>query len=160
MGLNDCAAADDQNAGCQAGFTDNTFGQGLNNVGGGYYAITRNDQDGISMFFWERNDPSVPDAVANGASSLTPDSSWGEPQGYFPTTQCDFSSHFAAHNIIFDLSFCVRRGFLNMRIMLTNNHCRDRGVDQLSRASAVVIKIATVVSVIPTQLSVRRLTTG
>lgn len=60
------------------------------------------------MYFWGRYDPAVPFDVVSGAQSLTPDGSWGEPEGYWPNWQCDFPSHFSSHNVIVDLSFCVR----------------------------------------------------
>lgn len=59
------------------------------------------------MYFWSRNDPSVPAAVKNGESCIEPDSSWGTPDARFPTDTCNWGQHFDAHSIVFDLTFCV-----------------------------------------------------
>lgn len=69
--------------------------------------MTRSNDQGAAVYFWARNDGSVPDAVKNGGNSLGVDSSWGEPEALFPTSQCSFSDHFTEHNLVFDLTFCV-----------------------------------------------------
>ena len=62
---------------------------------------------GIRVWFWQRNDLSVPDEVQNPASIINP-ISWGVPQAWFQTGKnCDYESHFNGHEIVFDLTFCV-----------------------------------------------------
>jgi hypothetical protein len=62
---------------------------------------------GISVWFWPRDDPSVPKDVRDGADTIYPNAEWGKPDADFPCAQCDHASHFDAHQMIFDLTFCV-----------------------------------------------------
>ena len=104
---NNCAVSGSDNTGCGVQFSkQNTYGKGLNDNKGGWYAMTRSSKDGISVYFWGRNDASVPQDVKSGAKSVDP-TNWGEPEAYFPGTSCDMASHFQEHNIVFDLTFCV-----------------------------------------------------
>lgn len=73
--------------------------------------MKRTDSDGVSMYFWPRNDKSVPKEVRSNTGSISPSSSWGKPEGVWPTSQCDFASHFTDHNIIINLTFCVSFNF-------------------------------------------------
>lgn len=104
----DCNTAVNHNSGCGSSFNKaNNYGSGFNSAGGGWYVITRTNADGMAMYFWSRSDNNVPAEVRNGAPNLTPSPSWGKPEASFPSTQCDFSSHFTPHNIIINLTFCV-----------------------------------------------------
>ncbi len=69
--------------------------------------MTRSQDAGVAVYFWARNDTSVPHAVKHGEYAIEVDDTWGEPEAFFPTTSCDFDSHFNAHQIIFDLTLCV-----------------------------------------------------
>lgn len=63
---------------------------------------------GIYMWFWGRNDPTIPKAVAQGSKEATPDASWGTPAASFPASStCNIHDHFDAHRIVFDTTFCV-----------------------------------------------------
>ena len=84
----------------------------------------------MSIWFWARDDPRVPLEVRTpppnpvfgsgsgyGAgygfgvtpASMYPTAWWGEPDAVFPLAadNCDYGSHFDAHNFVFDLTFCV-----------------------------------------------------
>ncbi|KAI0759554.1 laminarinase [Trametes elegans] len=102
---NNCDTAATNNAGCgvQAP-TSNSYGPAFNNAGGGWYAMERTNSF-IKIWFWSRNDGSVPSDVKNGASSVNT-GNWGTPYAYFPSQSCDISSHFGAHNIIINLTLC------------------------------------------------------
>lgn len=50
-----------------------SYGPALNSVGGGWYAMERTD-DFIRVFFWPRDDTSVPSEVANGSTDIDTDS--------------------------------------------------------------------------------------
>lgn len=63
---------------------------------------------GINVWFWSRLDPTVPAAVRTGGKWIFPDLTWGLPGATFPSDGCDYASHFNAHQIIFDLTLCVR----------------------------------------------------
>ena len=69
--------------------------------------MTRSNAQGVAVYFWARNDQTVPSAVKNGGQTLGVDSSWGEPEALFPTTECSFADHFTEHTLVFDLTFCV-----------------------------------------------------
>ncbi|KAJ6593842.1 glycoside hydrolase family 16 protein [Mycena capillaripes] len=102
-----CDASFNYNQGCGVSFTKpNSYGQGFNSNGGGWYAMLRSSR-GIYVWFWSRNDSTVPIEVSQGLSTVNPDQSlWGVPDAAFPTDSCDCSSHFDPHNIVFDLTFC------------------------------------------------------
>lgn len=104
-----CDASVNNNQGCGVSFSKSgSYGAPLNSMGGGWYVMQRTQADGVYVWFWSRNDNSVPAAVKSADSSLSPDDSWGLPEARFPSTaSCDFSSHFNAHQIVFDLTFCV-----------------------------------------------------
>lgn len=87
------------------------------------FAMERSSTN-IKVFFWPRNSGSVPNEVRNGAGSVNPDNwvrytcwnahgclDWcdalkGTPIANFPNSQCNLDSHFSAHNIIINLTFC------------------------------------------------------
>ncbi|EIM80617.1 2 beta-glucan [Stereum hirsutum FP-91666 SS1] len=101
----DCVAADAGNAGCGVQMADaNSYGPPFNSNGGGFYAMERTSSF-IKVWFWARDDGSVPSDVSSGASSVDTDN-WGTPDAYFPNTDCDIASHFADSNIIINLTFC------------------------------------------------------
>ncbi|KAF7376094.1 Glycoside hydrolase family 16 protein [Mycena sanguinolenta] len=79
----------------------------FNSHGGGWYAMKRGPACGVSIWFWSRYNPSVPLEVSQGRSTINPDPAlWGIPDAVFPMDNCDYSSHFDAHSIVFDLTFC------------------------------------------------------
>jgi hypothetical protein len=59
----------------------------------------------ISVWFWPRNDGSVPSEVRNGASDVTP-GNWGTPVAKFVNNNCDINSKFGPNNIIINLTLC------------------------------------------------------
>jgi hypothetical protein len=86
--------------------------------------MKRTASDGINVWFWPRDDEDVPSDIIDDPMRMTLDGDWGIPDAAFPATTCDYSSHFDAHAMVFDLTFCVsalRRRFasaylLNLRI--------------------------------------------
>ena len=104
-----CDTSYNYNQGCgtQVQYPD-SYGQGFNSGGGGYYALARNKEYGIKVWFWPRHWPFVPEDVRCDDGTANPDS-WGPPTAYFPTGEnCGYEEHFNAHMFIFDLTFCVR----------------------------------------------------
>jgi hypothetical protein len=80
--------------------------------GGGYFAMVRSQSLGIKIYFWSRDSLYVPPEIRDcgaGGEYLYPDDSWGTPAADFPMCPdlCDYNSHFNAHQIVFDLTFCV-----------------------------------------------------
>ncbi|KAF7366964.1 putative glycosidase C21B10.07 [Mycena sanguinolenta] len=102
----DCNTAVNGNTGCSVMFTPPTsYGPTFNANGGGWYAMERTNGF-ISVWFWSRNDPTVPADVRAGGSTVDTDN-WGTPAGYWPSTStCDLESHFAPNNIIINLTLC------------------------------------------------------
>ena len=85
-----------------------SYGQGFNSNGGGFYALERNKDDGIKVWFWPRSGP-VPLDVSCNEDTVDP-GAWGTPVAYFPTGKnCSYEEHLDAHMLVFDLTFCVRR---------------------------------------------------
>jgi hypothetical protein len=69
------------------------------------YAMERTDSE-IKIWFWSRNDRSIPSDVRNAPISIDT-SSWGTPFADFPNTDCDLASHFGPNNIVINLTFCM-----------------------------------------------------
>ncbi|KAF4622600.1 hypothetical protein D9613_009003 [Agrocybe pediades] len=101
----DCDTSVNGNTGCGVQFpTSNSYGPAFNSAGGGWYAMERSSTY-IKVWFWSRNDGSVPSEVRNGASQVNPNN-WGTPTAFFPDTSCNFPDHFQEHNIIINLTLC------------------------------------------------------
>ncbi|KAJ7218231.1 glycoside hydrolase family 16 protein [Mycena haematopus] len=100
----DCDATVNGNAGCGVKLAQGTsYGPTFNVNGGGWYAMERTDSF-ISVWFWSRNDATVPADVAAGGSTVDTDN-WGTPSANFPSTTCDIED-FVAHNIIINIDLC------------------------------------------------------
>jgi hypothetical protein len=98
---NDCEG----NLGCGVeADAPNTFGPDFNNIGGGVYAMERTSTY-IKVWYWARNDNSIPADVKSGSSTIET-SNWPTPFALFTNTQCDIADKFGPHNLIFDLTFC------------------------------------------------------
>ncbi|KAF9469590.1 laminarinase [Collybia nuda] len=101
----DCNAAVNGNTGCGVRLNSaQSYGPTFNNNGGGWYVVERNNNF-IKVWFWARNDGSVPSDVKNGASSVNTDA-WRTPDAFFPNTNCNIAQHFNQHNIIINLTLC------------------------------------------------------
>ena len=70
--------------------------------------MERSPTTGIRIWFWSRNQyDSVPLDVQYDLGYVDP-SNWGVPDSDFPTTACDYASHFDDyHQLIFDTTLCV-----------------------------------------------------
>jgi len=94
-----CSSADTGNAGC--GVTTTALaGDAFNNATGGVYALVWTTT-GISAHFWKRSD--IPVDVA--AQSPNP-STWGTPMAFVSSDNCNLSTAFKDHSIVFDLTTC------------------------------------------------------
>ncbi|KAF8916423.1 2 beta-glucanase [Mucidula mucida] len=102
---NDCDTAVNDNAGCGVQLQNTaSYGPPFNANGGGWYAVEKTDTY-IKVFFWARNDASVPVGVRDGNGDVDT-ANWGTPFAYFPNTSCAIPQFFGAHNIIINLTFC------------------------------------------------------
>lgn len=103
----DCDFSVNYNQGCGTAFSQtSSYGNGFNNIHGGYYVMQKTESQGIKVWFWSRDDPGVPTAVSLGLDTILPSQSWGLPNAAFPPDSCDYTSHFNAHQMVFDLTFC------------------------------------------------------
>jgi len=101
----DCNTAVNGNAGCSVNFpTKQSYGPALNNAGGGWFAVERNDSD-INIWFWSRSSLFVPHEVKAGSNTVNP-LTWGFPVANFPNTYCNMTDHFSEENIIINLTLC------------------------------------------------------
>jgi len=106
-----CTSTQNSNAGCivQPQASANSFGPDFNAEGGGWYAVERTSTY-INMWFWARNDSSVPDEVRRAgfasqkAKQINP-GNWGTPYANFGNSACDVSK-FKPQNIIINLTLC------------------------------------------------------
>jgi len=120
----DCDTSVNFNQGCGVSFQkSSSYGSNFNSQGGGFYVMARTRQDGIRIWYWSRNDPTTPPEIRNGQLSasdsgsdslqlfgdggISPNPGWGMPAASFPVgDNCDYDSHFDAHVMVFDLTFC------------------------------------------------------
>ena len=68
-----CDVAANGNAGCGVEATQpNSYGKSFNAAGGGFYAMERTSSF-IKVWFWSRNDPTVPADVLNACTTVNTD---------------------------------------------------------------------------------------
>ena len=68
---------------------------------------------GIRVWFWSRTESCVPSTVKEDFGVVEPDS-FGRPEAHFPTTACDYLSHFDDHQLIINTALCVSLVQLSM----------------------------------------------
>ncbi|KII92245.1 glycoside hydrolase family 16 protein [Plicaturopsis crispa FD-325 SS-3] len=103
----DCNTAVAYNQGCGTSFTKPaSYGASFNAAGGGWYVMARSAKTGISVWFWGRNDSTVPWSVRDGTAEIHPNPTWGTADAHFALDTCEYGSHFDTHQIVFDLTFC------------------------------------------------------
>ncbi|KAF8597916.1 hypothetical protein BDV93DRAFT_499233 [Ceratobasidium sp. AG-I] len=101
-----CDAKVNNNQGCGVEFRKPaSFGANFNSARGGWYAMSRSKEEGVNVWFWGRDDPSVPEQVRFGHKHVRTET-WGIPEAMFTAENCDMDEHFGLHEIVFDLTFC------------------------------------------------------
>jgi hypothetical protein len=79
---NDDCYVGTNNVGCGVSYTSsstpNSYGAGLNQIGGGWYAMQRSSASGIYIWFWPHTSNNVPDDVLDGKSTVDT-ATWGTP---------------------------------------------------------------------------------
>ncbi|KAF5349018.1 hypothetical protein D9758_012674 [Tetrapyrgos nigripes] len=90
-----------QNTGCVVqDASDNSFGSGFNRNGGGVYAMLW-DENGIAMWFWERNS-AIPSRI-----DTNPDpTKFSTPAAFFPASGCNPSTAFGPQIITLYIDIC------------------------------------------------------
>ncbi|KAG8978196.1 hypothetical protein FRB90_008569 [Tulasnella sp. 427] len=101
----DCDWEVNYNSGCGIQ-VDKTlsYGPAFNAAGGGWYAMERTATR-VNVWFWSRNDATVPVEVKNGSGAVSP-ATWGTPYANFVNDSCDFGTHLGPENIIINLTLC------------------------------------------------------
>jgi hypothetical protein len=97
---------------------------GFNYNNGGYYVMSRSRDFGIQVWFWPRNYRDIPPEVLWASEPLDPTNpTWGEPAANFPMGQglCNYDSYFNAHQIVFDLAFCVRNSITSLHVLIKHD---------------------------------------
>jgi hypothetical protein len=96
-----CAFIDGDNSGC-AFIDPNTtsLGHGFNIIAGGVFAHLWTNQS-IQIWHFPRT------AIPQDITDMNPNpSSWPTPQAVFTNNQCDMSTHFHDHQLVFDTTIC------------------------------------------------------
>ena len=85
--------------------------------------MSRSRDCGIQVWFWPRHSPNIPPEVLYDSEPLDPNSTWGEPAANFPMDPdyCNYDKYFDAHQIVFDLTLCVRNSFAGLRILIKHD---------------------------------------
>ncbi|KAF9524553.1 concanavalin A-like lectin/glucanase domain-containing protein [Crepidotus variabilis] len=105
---NKCDWEVNYNAGCGVSFPKSgppTFGPAFNKAGGGWFVLERTPTV-MKIWFWSRNDPTVPAEVKSKYSAVVNPSTYGIPYAYFPNTQCEFNKYFKENNLVINLTLC------------------------------------------------------
>ncbi|KAG8918129.1 hypothetical protein FRC01_002039 [Tulasnella sp. 417] len=103
LATTDCYWQVNGNSGCGVAVNKpNNYGAAFNANGGGWYATERTAH-AINLWFWPRNDATVPNDVKNGASSVNT-ANWGTPYANFVDNTCNFQTHFGDENLIINLT--------------------------------------------------------
>ncbi|KAL1864944.1 hypothetical protein VTK73DRAFT_5590 [Phialemonium thermophilum] len=92
------------NAGCSQD-TAATYGAAFNEIGGGTY-IVEWSAEAISVWFFPRNGPPVPDLETVDGGSGSGLAALGTPLARFVGAACDFRQNFKNHSIVFNTDFC------------------------------------------------------
>lgn len=111
------------NQGCGVSFLEQgSYGASFNAEGGGFYIMEKNHEKGISVWFLKRCDmPFTDDHEPNIDLVLlsTPDAYFPVRDEEWPDCICDYSDHFDAHEIVFDLTFCVSTLYMFCDVTVT-----------------------------------------
>ena len=95
-----CDSATGGNSGCGVIGDENSYGEAMNNRGGGVYALELRDA-GIRAWFFPSG------TVPADITAENPDpSTWGIALADFPSTKCDIASHFRNLSIIVNIDLC------------------------------------------------------
>lgn len=95
-----CDHNSNKNAGCGVEAGGDSFGQALNDRGGGVMALEWRDQ-GLRMWQFARD--AIPADITNKAP--TPNT-WGTAAADFPSTNCDIGNHFRNNSIVANIDLC------------------------------------------------------
>ncbi|KAI0046071.1 glycoside hydrolase family 16 protein [Auriscalpium vulgare] len=104
----DCNTEVNYNQGCGVTFDKpaNSYGTNFNNNQGGFYVMSKTHDKGVQVWFWSRFAGWIPPEIQFGGENIYPNPTWGTPAATFPMDMCDYDSHFNAHQMVFDLTFC------------------------------------------------------
>ncbi len=108
--------------------------------------MTKDDINGVKVWFWPRSCNSIPPEVLQPPQfdQICTDN-WGTPDASFPVDQCGYDAHFGdGHITVFDITFCVSPQF-PLEAPNANPHDRATGQAPLSTRQ-IVAKVAVLAS--------------
>lgn len=105
-----CDASMNSNQGCGVSFPEqDSFGASFNAGGGGLYIMEKSSQKGVSVWFISRSNlmqVNSDEVILDTMDLFTPDAYFPMQSNESPHDNCDYSEHFNAHIIVFDLTLC------------------------------------------------------
>ncbi|KAG1746159.1 glycoside hydrolase family 16 protein [Suillus lakei] len=103
-----CDTSVNFNQGCGVAFPEeDSYGASFNAGGGGFYIMEKSSKKGVSVWFKSRNSlPLLGDELILDLMLLSTPDAYFPMQDESPDNNCNYSKHFDAHNIVFDLTFC------------------------------------------------------
>jgi len=102
---------------------DNSYGVGLNNAGGGAYAVLWDDS-GIRIWFFPRGQ--IPDDIQS--KNPNPDL-WPVPQAFFSADTCSMAEFFKDHVFIYNITLCGDLGDATFSSAGCQGTCADTVAD-------------------------------
>jgi hypothetical protein len=106
--------------------------------------------DFVKIWFWPRGASNIPADVKQGSSTINT-GNWvrryyifklrtilmylqGEPDAFFPNTDCDIDSHFGPNKITINLTFCKSNIFCMLAtVLILSTLCTRRGLGRYTR---------------------------
>lgn len=148
-----CDTSVNSNQGCGVSFPDqDSYGASFNAVGGGFYIMEKSSTKGVSVWFIARDS-----LLLLGGEPVLDLVLLSTPDAYFPTVDnCDYSKHFNAHSIVFDLTLCVSVLFMFCGVIMTYPSTLQgdwAGSESVWNASTCAAKASTCNSCKPTLFS-------
>ncbi|KAL4993403.1 concanavalin A-like lectin/glucanase domain-containing protein [Aspergillus recurvatus] len=105
-----CDNNTNSNAGCGVQGSSLTYGEEMNEKGGGLYALELRPA-GIRAWFFPRHSIPADLNIRNSTTSSKPDpSKWGTALADFPNTSCDIPLHFKNQSIVANIDLCGQWG--------------------------------------------------
>ncbi|KAH9989399.1 concanavalin A-like lectin/glucanase domain-containing protein [Russula compacta] len=100
-----CMSSERNDGGCALSDTkSSSFGKGFNSVGGGVFALLRENEN-IKIWHFERH--SIPPDVHSGKPKPH---SWPRPSAMLAADHCDIDSHFHPQTLVLDIDLCGNWG--------------------------------------------------
>ncbi|PKY03768.1 putative endo-1,3(4)-beta-glucanase [Aspergillus campestris IBT 28561] len=104
-----CLNSTNSNSGCGVQAPPSSYGEEMNQKGGGIYALELR-KAGIRAWFFPRS--SIPSDLQKNNNTKPNPSTWGTALADFPNTSCDIGAHFRNQRIVANIDLCGQLGAL------------------------------------------------